>query len=308
MKHETSSAKDFFLHLLSSVTLYMSAIAFLMIAFQLIGYLFPDISIDSWRGDYSSEALRAGISMLLITLPVFFGTRAFLAKMYAKDAARKEFKLRKWLIYLTLFVASLIIIISLIFTVNEFLSGELTTRFILKALVTILVALSMLSYYFIAIKDELTKNKRMMYLWGVSIVSILLVVSTFVVIGSPQQARFARFDNERISDLNELVYEINNFYATEDELPTALNDLPLLLHYSRDEMTIDPVTREEYVYEIVDEDSYKLCVIFDTDTKDPEKPRDGADGWHSDEWNHPMGEHCFERDVEDTEFAKEVIR
>ena len=75
MHKETSSAKDFFLHLLSSITLYMSAIAFLMIAYQLIGYLFPDPSLSHWRGDYYSEVLRTGISMLLSAFPVFAGTR-----------------------------------------------------------------------------------------------------------------------------------------------------------------------------------------------------------------------------------------
>ncbi|PIR75977.1 MAG: hypothetical protein COU32_04585, partial [Candidatus Magasanikbacteria bacterium CG10_big_fil_rev_8_21_14_0_10_42_10] len=76
-EHDTG-AKDFFLHLLSSITLYLSAIAFLMVTFQLINYLFPEVSADIWRYDYSSGVLRTGLSMLIITLPVFLGSRIFL--------------------------------------------------------------------------------------------------------------------------------------------------------------------------------------------------------------------------------------
>ncbi|PIR03390.1 MAG: hypothetical protein COV60_00565 [Candidatus Magasanikbacteria bacterium CG11_big_fil_rev_8_21_14_0_20_43_7] len=296
MNKDTSSAKDFFLHLLSSITLYMSAVAFLIVAFQLIGYFFPDVSVESWRGDYSSDALRIGISMLLITLPIFFWTRMFLAKMYVTEPERKEFKFRKWLMYLTLFVSAIIIIVSLIMTVNVFLSGDLTARFFSKVLATVFVAIIVLTYYFSAIKDTLTKQKRNMYLWATSVISIALVVSSFAFIGSPQKARLQRFDNERISDLNALMYVVQNYYATHEVLPTSLDAIqsPDMLK----ENTVDTITLKPYGYTVKSDTTYTLCATFDTDTKDASAPRDSTSGWWDSSWVHQIGEYCFERTVD----------
>ncbi len=296
MHKETSSAKDFFLHLLSSITLYMSAIAFLMIAYQLIGFLFPDASLSAWRGDYSSEELRTGISMFLIAFPVFVGTRIFVAKMYEKHSHRKSFALRKWLIYLTMFVAALIILISLITTVNTFLSGELTARFGLKALVTMLVAFVMFSYYLQVIKNQLTRRARVLYLWGTIIVSVVLIISTFMVVGSPKQARLNRLDTERVSHLTSLTYSIESYYAEHEALPESLDAFPSI--DTRYEDTLhDPLTGEAYRYEVKGNQEYALCASFDRDTTDKTAPRDSGNGY-SDEWRHPSGVHCFERDIE----------
>ncbi len=305
MSKEHSSAQDFFLHLLSSITLYMSAIGFLMIAFQLIGYLFPDASLSGWRGDYSSEVLRTGISMFLIAFPVFIGTRLYIAKMYEKHSHRKGFALRKWLIFLTMFVAALIIIISLISTVNVFLSGELTARFGLKALTTMLVAVVMFSYYLQVMKSELTKASRRMYLWGTVLVSIVLIVSTFVIVGSPQQARLNRLDTQRVSDLTSLSYNIESHYSEHQEFPETLDELsPIEMRYG--DMQIDPLTDEAYVYEVLGDKAYQLCASFDTDTTDETKPRDGGNGFDN-EWRHASGEYCFEKNVDRVTEAKPVI-
>lgn len=300
-----STAKDFFIHLLSSIALYISAIAFLMIAFQLIGYLFPGANFESWRGDYSSSTLRTGISMLLITLPVFIGTRIFLAKMYVADPSRKDFVLRKWLVYLTLFVAAIIIIISLISTVNVFLSGDLTVRFVLKALATILVAAMLFSYYFFDIKDELTRLRRNLYLWTTIVVSVALVIATFVVVGSPQQARLARLDVERISDLSAIMYSVENYYSTEETLPTSIADIPSAQIDSQ--TLVDPSTNEAYGYHVVGETEYTLCATFDTDTQDPTKPRDSAGAYYDTDWSHPAGGYCFEKTVSNTTNMKPVM-
>lgn len=307
MSKEHSSAKDFFLHLLSSITLYMSAIAFLMIAYQLIGYLFPDASISAWQGDYSSETLRAGISMFLIAFPVFIGTRIFIANMYEKHSHKKSFALRKWLIYLTMFVAALIIIISLIMVVNTFLSGELTARFGLKALVTMLVALVMFSYYLLVIKNDLTKQRRLVYLWGSIVISSLLIISTFIIVGSPQQARLNRLDAQRVSDLTSLSYSIESYYSEHQILPESLDKLSNVeMRY--DDRLHDPVSEKPYIYIVTGDMQYQLCATFDTDTTDETAPRDAGNGFN-DEWRHPggKGEYCFERNVKNVTEAKPVI-
>lgn len=293
MAHKDSSiAKDFFLHLLSSITLYMSVIASLMVIFQLINYVFPT-GISLGGGDYSSELLRVGLSMLLITLPVFLGTRTMIARLYAKEPQRKEFKIRKWLMYLTLFLSAIIIIVSLIMTLNAFLSGEITVRFVLKAVMTMVIAAVVFSYYLIDVREMLTTRTRMWYLWGAVVSTVILVVGTFVVVGSPSAVRMKRVDMNRLSDLQSITYSIESYYQTHEVLPETL-DLLVTAYMSRD-MIEDPVTGEVYGYSIIDDTTFSLCAIFDTNTEDQIR-RDQSD-WFGKEWAHPAGEYCFEKEV-----------
>jgi len=245
-----------------------------------------------WRYDYSSGVLRTGLSMLIITLPVFLGTRIFLGKMYTKEPERKAFKMRKWLMYLTLFIAAIIVIVTLITVVNAFLSGEITSRFILKALATVAVAALVFSYYLLDVKDSLTVQKRRIYLWSTSIVSIAFVVLTFFVVGSPTQARLQRLDNERVSALQSIQYQIESYYATNKELPESLDALSALPVYDRVENNfIDPTTEEQYGYRVGEGDNYMLCATFDTNTEDTS--RTDANDFSSQDWQHPAGEYCF---------------
>ncbi len=150
-----TTPKLFFLHLLSMVTLYASAISLIVVVFQIININIPDIISESfyYEPDYQ-RSLRAGISWLIIMFPVYVGTTLSLSKMYAKDTALRNIAIRKWLVYFTLFVAALIIMGSLIAVVNRFLDGELTMRFFAKLVTVLAVAGSIFGYYFLDMKKH----------------------------------------------------------------------------------------------------------------------------------------------------------
>ncbi|MEK7085265.1 MAG: DUF5671 domain-containing protein, partial [Patescibacteria group bacterium] len=65
-------------------------------------------------------------------------------------------RIRKWLVYFTLFAASLFIIGDLIALIYNFLQGELTVRFFLKILTVFFVAGSVFWYYFMDIRKHHT--------------------------------------------------------------------------------------------------------------------------------------------------------
>jgi hypothetical protein len=54
---------------------------------------------------------------------------------------------RRWLTYLTLFVAAVVLIVDLITLVDNVLGGEVTVRFVLKVLVAGLIAGTIFGYY-----------------------------------------------------------------------------------------------------------------------------------------------------------------
>src|SRR3989338_2517928 len=120
--------RDVFLHLLAMVALYWSAISFITLCWQYINYFSPDALDYQYMG--FAGPIRFAIASLIIVFPVFLIVSWFLNNIYRKEVAVRESKIRKWLIYLTLFVASLIIIGDLIGIINTFLGGELTSRFI----------------------------------------------------------------------------------------------------------------------------------------------------------------------------------
>jgi hypothetical protein len=149
--------KDFFLHLLAIVALYTAAGSFTALIFQYINLAFP----DQLQGDYYYRAgamntIRFSISSLIIFFPVYLFTTRFLNRNYEARPEKRGLKIRKWLVYFTLFVAALVIIGDLVALINSFLGGELTARFLLKVVVVLFVAGSVFTYYF----WDLKKNKE----------------------------------------------------------------------------------------------------------------------------------------------------
>ena len=86
MQHPKTSPKDFFLHLLNIVMLYIAAVGFGRILFVLINYYFPDPVSYYYQ---ELDSLRWAISSLIVAFPVFyFGTRN-LNKEYKKEPEKK---------------------------------------------------------------------------------------------------------------------------------------------------------------------------------------------------------------------------
>ena len=71
----------------------------------------------------------------------------YLNRAYRRTPELVNLRTRKWLVYLTMFLAAAIMIGDLVTLIFNFLSGELTTRFILKALVVLLVMAAIFVYY-----------------------------------------------------------------------------------------------------------------------------------------------------------------
>lgn len=151
---QKTSPKDVFLHLLAIVTLYTSAISFLVLIFQYVNVLLPDpISPDGFYHLSSAYSrIRWSISSLIVVFPVYILTTWYLNKSYAAVPSKSNLRIRKWLIYFTLFAAALIIIGDLVTLINNLLGGELTLRFILKVASVFFVAASVFTYYFWELK------------------------------------------------------------------------------------------------------------------------------------------------------------
>lgn len=262
MSEHKSTARDFFLHLLSIVTLYMSATAFITLLFQYVNHFFPDALLpDYYYYDMSNGPLRFAIATLVVVFPVYIWSAWYLKKGYTKNPELKTIGVRKWLVYLTLFVATFMIIGSLISILNSFLSGELTVRFFLKALSVLLVAAMIFAYYLYDIRDALTKGKRNIFRYGAIGLVAIFVIGAFFLVGSPTTQRALRFDGMRSQHLQSLKYSVDAYYAQLGELPASLVDLNKPPYYFGG-TTNDPETGVEYEYRATGDREYELCATF----------------------------------------------
>lgn len=154
-----ASPKDVFLHLLSIITLYASAGALIDLLFAFINILFPDALLiaDSWYLRSMQESVRFDISILIVVFPAYLITNWLLGKSYATTPEKKELRIRKWLIYLTLFLSALVLIGDLVVLVNNLLRGDLTTAFLLKVLAVFVVIGGIFLYYFWEVRKHPTE-------------------------------------------------------------------------------------------------------------------------------------------------------
>lgn len=140
-----TSASDAFLYLVMFGMLYISAFNFGSLLFQFINLAFPDPLALSNR--FADETIRWSTSALLIAFPVFLFVACRIERGIARDPTRRSSGVRKWLTYLTLFLAACIIVGDLITLLYGLLSGELTLRVILKALTVGLISGAIFGYY-----------------------------------------------------------------------------------------------------------------------------------------------------------------
>ena len=140
------SAREAFLYLALFTTLYISAISLGSLVYRFIDRAFPDAATASF-GFLELGAVRWSIASLIIAFPIFLLLSRTLYRSIRRDPEKRTSKVRKWLTYLTLFVAGGVLLGDLITVVFSLLGGELTVRFILKSLTVGGIAGSIFGYY-----------------------------------------------------------------------------------------------------------------------------------------------------------------
>ena len=148
------NAREAFLYLVPFLTLYISAVSFGTLIFQYINRWLPDIALCPYCVDTTTDAIRWSTASLVIAFPVFYYISYILYKAIKRDPDKRASKIRKWLTYITLFIAAGVIIGDLITLVFNLLGGELTLRFILKVLTVGGIAGTIFGYYLWDLRKE----------------------------------------------------------------------------------------------------------------------------------------------------------
>lgn len=309
--HVKTSPKDFFLYIAVFAALYVSAISILRLWFEVINTAVPDPLAQSpyyYYGGFASSSLRLAVASLVVVFPLYLVFSRFLEKEVHREPSKRGLWVRKWLTYLTLFVAGVTLTVDLIVLVNTFLGGEITLRFVLKVFAILVVAAAVFGRYFFDVRKEAVgEEKRMrLFAWGTSGVVVLSIVGSFFIIGSPMNARLARFDAQRLSDLQTLQWQVITYWQQKEALPTALENLesPLTGFVA----PRDPQTAAAYEYRALSDLSFELCATFSLEGASSSvsgkypgvsMPYPGYPGMEADaNWEHGTGRACFERTID----------
>ncbi|MBP6904882.1 MAG: hypothetical protein KBB91_02405 [Candidatus Pacebacteria bacterium] len=311
----------FFLSFGTVVALIVSVSAFLNLAFETLNHALPDILTDTYQYgymNYSYEGVRSALALLIIIFPIYLILEHFWSKQSrGADLSMWNAILRKWAIYLVLFLASITIITDLVILVQYFVSGEITTRFVLKVALTLLVAGKVGYYYIRVLRGTVSQLWRNLYAIGSSILVIVAIIWSFSVIGSPASQRQLRIDQRRIEDLQSIQWQVINYWQQKEKLPESLaqfND-PIANYMT----PRDPEFQKGKVYEYkkVGDKSFELCATFSlpmpegwvpggsgggvypmTATRDIAVSSMPYPGGAGESWDHEAGRTCFTRTID----------
>ena len=299
-----NTPRDLFLHFFVIITLYWSTVSFITLIWQYINYFFPDVLEYNTYYTFSGP-VRFALSSLIVIFPLFIFLSFYLNKIYIKEPDVRDSKIRKWLIYFTLFVAGIVMTGDLVVVVNNFLSGEITIRFILKALTLFLISGIIFWYYLNDIKNKISEKFNKYFSIIISLIILVSVIFGFIVFGSPSLARKIQFDERKISDLQNIQYQILNYWQAKKELPLSLEALkdPFMGY----EPPKDPQTQNDYEYNIKDKDNlvFELCAVFNAETPkfQKEKTTPYLMPTSQENWEHTSGRFCFERKIDKQLYA-----
>ena len=293
----SDTARNFALQLGSLIALYISLAAAIAVIFAVITIAFPDAAEGYWAYDSAQSGIRFGIASLIVFFPAYLVLTRLSNKARRSDKGSYT-KVTKWLVYLSLVVGGGILLGDLVAVIMTYLNGELTTRFVFKALALFVVINAASSYYVKDVRGYWDKHEKQSIFYGaVATLCVLIVLGFgFSYSDSPSQVREMRIDTEQVNDLQSIEWRIYEYYDVNGVLPETMEAAfrGLEVPEARD-------GRTAYEYRVVDGTTYELCATFAYPSRGDMSHGsyvaiDGMKAVQS--WDHGEGETCFERVVE----------
>lgn len=275
----TENARDAFFYLLAFLTLGIWAVALVILSNDLIDRAFPS-ALDSVyeNTQYFRESIAGELASLIIAFPIFLFVSTRIVRETKARPESLESGVRKWLTYIALVITAITLVGDGVWFLREFLVGDLTVRFALKAIALFAISGGIFWYYLTTMRPDHTRSLDRPFAIASSVAVLGCLIWGFSGIGSPSYERALAFDLRRENDLMGLRSQINEWYGKHKKLP---------VHISK-EAAVDPQTNKPYEYLRGVGSQYKLCTTFKTD-RPATSPSD---------WTHHHAEHtCFPIDA-----------
>ena len=292
-----NTAKHFVLQLGSLASLYLTVSFLVTLLFGVITIMYPDAANGAYERESAHSSVRLGIAMVLVFFPTYVVLTRFVNQQHRQKGGSYS-GLTKWLIYISLLVGGGVLLGDLVAVIMTFLEGELTTRFLLKALTVVIVVGSAFFYYMLDARGYWLKREKnsMLYGAGATAIVLLSLVFGFSNIETPTMVREQKLDVTQVNDLGQIQWRVQDYYLLNGSLPKSLGDL------GEPEVPKAPDGRPAYEYRVTD-GGFELCATFaeestQTDYYGGTYPvMEKSLIRNPDSWQHGAGEHCFERSI-----------
>lgn len=294
------SSRDAFLYLLSFSTLATWSSALGSMLFRFIERWFPDPVARDHVYDLRS-AVTWQMASVAVAFPIFLLVMRTILREARDHPERLQSSVRKWLTYIALLLTAGAMICDLIWFFDYFLNGELTSRFVLKALTVMVICSAIFVYYLGSLRWDRNTNvaaaKSRSVKFGIG--AAVAVIASFCigigVAGTPSEQRHLEADNRRVQDLRAIAWAIYSgrqpnglnqpsLNQSGNPLPTSLSEL--VGKGINASQALDPETKKPYEYRVRAGTVYELCATFSGPAETHQVP--GAQFW-----NHGKGRTCF---------------
>ncbi len=293
------SSRDAFLYLLSFSTLATWASALGSMLFRFIERWFPDPVTHDYVYNLRNSVTWQ-MASIAVAFPIFLLVMRTILREAQDHPERLQSAVRKWLTYIALLLTAGAMICDLIWFLDYFLTGELTSRFVLKALTVMVICAAIFVYYLGSLRWDRNTNvaqaKSRSVKFGIAAAAVVIVSFCIGlgVAGTPSTQRRLEADAKRVQDLRTIAYAINGWHRRAElqrlstPLPASLNDLPGRGVVSSN--IVDPESKVPYVYRPKEGTEYELCATFSA-------AEESSQLRSTQFWSHGKGENCFTLDA-----------
>jgi predicted cation transporter len=140
------SARDAFYYLLNFITLGFWTVALGQIFYRLIAYWLPDPTQQGYYGSLRDD-VSWQVATVIVAFPAFVYVHALIQRELRVRPDLYASGVRRWLTYLALVIAAIVLLSDAAWVIEALIRGELTLRFLLDSLVLLVIGGGVFVYY-----------------------------------------------------------------------------------------------------------------------------------------------------------------
>jgi len=146
-KRYSLTARDTVFYLFLFITLYMVSWGLVFLAFDIINLALP--KVDQYpSGEALQNSVRYWVAYSLVFTPVYLTLAWKAERRHKLDPTCPLSTSRQWLTYITLFFASMTVLGDMVALLYAYLSGDMTSRLLLKIAAVAVIAGMVIIYYY----------------------------------------------------------------------------------------------------------------------------------------------------------------